>query len=134
MQTSVQAAIEAYFAGVNGEDYAAVGALFAADGELRPPGRRVYRGPEEIAGYLTAALAPYVEHDDRVLRTIVDGNTAAAEIRFEGRQQSGYELDFDAVDIFDLDDQGKLARVVTWCDTHRLREISRAAAEAAAAA
>ena len=53
---SVQAepTVESYFAGFNAGDFDFTAALFAPDGELRPPFESAIVGPEAIAQYLKA--------------------------------------------------------------------------------
>jgi steroid delta-isomerase-like uncharacterized protein len=117
--------IPAYFAAINRSDFAAVAALYADDGEFRPPGRRTYRGRAAIIGRLTAALEGYAEHDDRLGRVIVQGSTGVAEIHFHGTHSSGVVIDFDAVDVFDFGPDGQIAVVRTYYDTAGLRRQLR---------
>lgn len=134
-EADIRAALSAYFAGINSERYGDVGALFAPQGELKAPGSRWLRGPEEIETYFSAALEPYPEHVDTPTRILVSGSTATVEIHFKGALAGGPEIEFDAVDVFDFDDDGLVARLTSWYDSHdvrsRLRE-ARAAASAAA--
>jgi ketosteroid isomerase-like protein len=132
-QTGIERAVQAYFDGVNGERYADVGALFAPDGELRAPGVDVRRGPDEISSYFAAALRNYPEHFDDPVRIVVAGPTVLVEIHYTGRLASGAKIEFDAVDVFDFDDQDRIARLSSWYDSHLVRKRLRAAREAAEA-
>src|SRR5689334_17398234 len=124
---SVEATIQAYFDGINAERYDDVGALFAADGELVAPGTPARRGPQEIADYFRAALRLYPEHYDDPTRVIVAGTTVTVEIHYTGRLESGEQIVFDAVDVFDLDDQDRIVRLSSWYDSHAVRKQLRAA-------
>jgi predicted SnoaL-like aldol condensation-catalyzing enzyme len=117
----VRAVLDAYFAGINSERYEDVAALFAADGELVAPGVKPRRGPDAIARYFTLVLARYPVHHDQPVRTFVDGSTATVEIAFTGELASGAPMVFDAVDVFDLDAHGRIAKLVTWYDSHLVR-------------
>jgi ketosteroid isomerase-like protein len=117
--------LHAYFDGINGEDYEAVAALFAADGELLAPGAGVRRGAAEIEQYFAAALAPYREHLDDPTRFIYAGPTVTVEIHFSGSLASGDTLEFDAVDVFDLDGEGRIERLTSWYDSHAVRGALR---------
>src|SRR4051794_4368033 len=101
--SDVERTIHAYFEGINAERYDRVAALFAPDGMLIAPGIEPRRGPAEIEEYFRAALRVYPEHVDDPTRIVVAGSTATVEIRFTGALASGARLEFDAVDVFDLD-------------------------------
>lgn len=129
-----RAAIEAYFAGINGERYEQVAALFAPDGELIAPGIEPRHGHEAIASYFAAALGPYPEHLDDPTRMIFAGDTVTVEIHYTGRLASGFALEFDAVDVFDFDAAGLIRRLSSWYDSHAVRARLRTAREQAARA
>jgi ketosteroid isomerase-like protein len=122
-------AVEAYFEGINAERYDDVGALFAPDGVLVAPGVAPRRGPAEVADYFRAALRLYPEHYDDPTRIIDAGTTVTVEIHFTGRLENGHPLEFDAVDVFDLDGDGRIARLSSWYDSHAVRKALRAALE-----
>jgi ketosteroid isomerase-like protein len=132
-EADIQAALSAYFDGINSERYSDVGELFAPEGELKAPGSDWLRGPKEVETY--AALGPYPEHLDTPTRILISGTTATVEIHYRGALAGGAEIEFDAVDVFDFDDDGLILRLTSWYDSHdvrsRLRE-ARAAASAAA--
>lgn len=121
--------IRAYFDGINGERYDEVAALFAGDAELVAPGISPRRGRVEIQAYFERALRLYPEHRDAVTRFILAGDTAVAEIHFNGGLESGATVEFDAVDIFDLSG-GEIVRLSSWFDSHAVRAQLRRAIEA----
>jgi uncharacterized protein (TIGR02246 family) len=118
----VRAAIGAYFDGVNAGRYDDVAALFAEDAVLLAPGTKPRRGREQIAAYFPAVLARYPEHFDDPTRVLVDGRAAAVEIDFTGRLDTGAPIAFQAIDVFDFDERGRIVRLTTWYDSHRLRK------------
>jgi len=124
-EADIQAALSAYFKGINSERYHDVGALFASGGELKAPGAPVWRGPEQIANYFSAALAPYPEHIDEPTRILISGSTATVEIHFEGTLAEGARIAFDAVDVFDFNDDGLVTRLTSWYDSHDVRSQLR---------
>jgi ketosteroid isomerase-like protein len=121
--------VAAYFAGINAERYADVGALFADSGELVAPGVDARRGADDIANYFAAALKPYPEHLDDPVRVNYSGDSATVEIHFTGRTANGFELEFDAVDIFDFTADGKILRLSSWYDSHAVRQQLRRSRE-----
>jgi hypothetical protein len=133
-EAEIQGALSAYFDGINSERYGDVGALFAPEGELKAPGSPWLRGPKEVETYFTAALEPYPEHLDAPTRILVSGSTATVEIHFKGALAGGPEIEFDAVDVFDFDDDGLVTRLTSWYDSHDVRSRLREARGAASAA
>lgn len=123
--------IAAYFAGINEERYGDVAALFSPDGQLLAPGTEPRVGAEAIAAYFAAALKPYPVHHDGPTRAIHAGSTVTVEITFTGELASGAPLTFDAVDVFDLDAEGRIVKLSSWYDSHDVRQRLRAAREAA---
>ncbi|HET6507007.1 MAG TPA: nuclear transport factor 2 family protein [Baekduia sp.] len=124
--------IAAYFDGINEERYGDVAALFAPDGRLLAPGTAPRVGGDAIATYFAAALKPYPVHHDGPTRAIHAGRTVTVEITFTGALASGAPLTFDAVDVFDLDADGRIVKLSSWYDSHDVRKRLRAAREAAA--
>jgi hypothetical protein len=119
--------IDAYFTGLNEERYRDVAELFAPGGQLQAPGTAPRVGPDAIAAYFAAALAPYPVHSDTPTRRLPSGSTVTVEIDFAGELASGASLRFAAVDIFDLDAEGRIVRLTTWYDSHGVRSDLRKA-------
>jgi ketosteroid isomerase-like protein len=118
-ETAVHGILDAYFGGLDGEDWASLAALFADDAELVAPGAH-RRGAAAVAQYFRDALAPYPDHHDRPGRRFVAGSTATVEIHFSGRMANGAAIEFDAVDVFELHD-GRITRLTSWYDSHEVR-------------
>ena len=49
------------------------------------------------------------------------------EIRFSGALASGERVGFDAIDVFDMGDDGLICRLSSWYDSHAVREQLRTA-------
>jgi uncharacterized protein (TIGR00369 family) len=120
-------AVTEYFACVNEERFDDLLALFTPDAQLQAPGVPLLRGLEEIRDYYERAFRPYPVHRDEPMRIVRAGPTATVDIRFTGTIANGAELQFDAVDVFDLAPDGRIARCTSWYDSHRVREMLSAA-------
>lgn len=112
-----------YFAIVNAERWDKLEEMFAPQAELIAPGTRRRRGLEEIRDYYERSLAPYPEHEDRATRWICSGQTAVAEIAFTGRTREGVVISFEAVDVFDLDEDGRIVKLSSWYDSAWVRKL-----------
>jgi len=123
---AMHALLDAYFEGLNSEDWHGLEALMCDDAVLEAPGAS-RRGASAVAKYFRDALAPYPEHRDEPGRRVIDGLTAAVEIRFVGRMATGAPMVFDAVDVFDVRD-GRIARLTSWYDSHEVRRALLAGA------
>jgi hypothetical protein len=128
----LRATLNAYFAGLNEERFADVTALFAVDAQLRAPGTAPIRGASDLERYFRAALRPYPQHRDEATRIIICGRTATVEIHFNGSLASGFPIEFDAVDVFDFDGDGRIAALSSWYDSHAVRSLLRQARAAQA--
>jgi ketosteroid isomerase-like protein len=132
-RSDIETTLAAYFSGMNAENYDQVAALFTPDARLKAPGCDWVQGVEAVEGYYRAALGPYPEHRDEATRTIIADSVATVEIHFSGALASGVPLEFDAVDVFDFDDAGKITHLTSWYDSHAVRSELRAARAAAEA-
>jgi ketosteroid isomerase-like protein len=110
-------AIAAYFAAVNARDWDRLAEVFADDAEIRPPGVEPRRGRDDVLAYYPPLLATFAEHHDEPIRVHVAGDVVTVEIAFTGRTVEGVPLAFDAVDVFDLDAEGRIVRLSLWYDT-----------------
>lgn len=111
-----------YFDVVNSESWEELGTIFTEDAELRAMGTKPRHGLAEIRDYYERAFAPYPRHTDRATRLIRSGDTVVAEIHFDGVTDSGVELSFDAVDVFDLAADGRIAKLSSWYDSAWVRK------------
>jgi len=121
----VRETLNAYFSAVNEDRFDDVAALFAPEATLTAPGV----GPlarDEIAAYLAKALRGYPRHHDEPTRTLLAERAATVEITFTGETSTGEAITFDALDVFDFDEQARITRLRTWFDSHELRKKLRA--------
>lgn len=118
-----------YFALANEESFDELIALFTPDAVLLAPGTKPRQGEAAIREYYEKAFAPYPEHCDEPTRFIEAGATVVAEIHFKGKLATGGEIEFDAVDVFDLTEDGRIARLSSWYDSHYARQLIREASD-----
>ncbi|MHC1560988.1 nuclear transport factor 2 family protein [Actinomycetospora sp. C-140] len=125
---STPPAVARYFAAVNAEDWDTIREVFAPDAELRTVGAPTRRGRDEITAHFPQVLAALPVHHDEPTRVVVAGTVVTVEIHFEGRTNGGAPVEFDAVDVFDLTDDGAtITRLSTWYDTAAVAKQIRAA-------
>lgn len=123
-------AVERYFAAVNDEDWATIRDVFAPDAELVSVGAPTRHGREEIADHFPKVLAALPVHHDEPTRVVVAESAGhpvvTVEIHFSGRTAHGAPVEFDAVDVFDLTDDGaRIAQLSTWYDTAAVGKMIR---------
>lgn len=109
------AAVKAFFAALNAEDWPRMEATWGASGELRAVGARPRQGRDDIMTYYHGLFGPWPEHHDQPTRVIAAGDAVVVEVEFTGTTTSGKQIRFDAVDVFDLRD-GVIQRMTSWYD------------------
>jgi ketosteroid isomerase-like protein len=107
--------IRTFFDALNTEDWPRMAASWAETAELRAVGARPRRGRTDIMTYYDGLFGPWPQHHDEPTRVIVAGDVVVAEVRFSGTTTSGKQIEFDAVDVFDLAD-GVIQRMTSWYD------------------
>jgi ketosteroid isomerase-like protein len=110
--------VETYFRCVDGEDYDTLETLFHPDAVLMAAGGGERRG-ERIMSFYRNVFKKFPVHSDAPTRILEIGDTVLAEIHFTGRSATGVDVEFPAVDVFDLRD-GKIVRLTQWVDTAAL--------------
>ncbi len=114
--------LTAYLDSLNTEDWDRLESLWLPDATLRAVGTRVRTGPGDIMTYFRAALAPWQEHLDAATRVLPCGDVVTVELHFRGQTAGGLAVEFDAVDVFDL--QGERIRALsTWYDIAAVRSL-----------
>ncbi len=129
MGAGPNATLRAYFDGINEERWTDVAALFAENAELRAPGPEPLHGRDAVEGYYRAALKPCPRHRDEPTRVLMSQKAATLEIHFSGALAPGIPLEFDAVDVFDFDDDGLIVRLTSWYDSHAVHSSLKPAHE-----
>ena len=111
VDADIPAVVRDYFAAINDRRLDDMPALFAEDAELRPVGTAPLRGRDEVAAYYLGALAGFAERVDDARRFHVDGDVVTVEISCTGRTQRGRAMAFDAIGIFEISQDGRIARL-----------------------
>lgn len=117
VDADVPVVVREYFAAVNDRRFDDMPALFAEDAELRPVGSAPLRGRDEVAAYYPRILAGFAESFDDARRFHVAGDVVTVEISFTGRTLDGCAVAFDAIDMFEIDRDGQIARLGLWYDS-----------------
>ena len=126
--------IRAYFASINAEQFDAVAALFAQDGEAPRALHGVVARPRSDCRLLRGGVAPLSGAFRRSGANAVRGDSATVEIHYTGRHTSGTPIEFDAVDVFDFNSDGKIRKLTSWYDSYTVRATLRRIRESAEAA
>jgi fatty-acyl-CoA synthase len=113
---STQRLIDTYFDAVNNHKWDQLTEVFHPEVRIQHGMSLSTTGREKAVKLLTAVVKQFDTHEDIPTRTLIDGNVAAIEIRFEGTKQDGTPLEFDAVDFIDTDGT-HITKVVSWYDT-----------------
>lgn len=92
-----------YFASVNGTRLDDLASCFAEDAVLTFPAYDPIRSRQSIRNFYAAVLQAYPERFDNVTDWFIsDGGLIAAKIHFEGKTAAGRSVIFDAVDVFNI--------------------------------
>lgn len=124
--------VRRYFTAVNADRFDELADLFA-DTIVIEMGSAIPRhGIADALAYYPKALAdlPVHEDDPVSVTSSADGRRVAVEIAFSGTTGDGRPVKFTAVDLFDLDDAGRIV-VRSIYDTATVREQLRAPSEGA---
>jgi ketosteroid isomerase-like protein len=111
----VPAPVREFFELLNDEDWDGLASLWAEESELRAVGTRPRFGHAEIMDYYRNVFQPWSAHVDVPSRFMVDGPTVVVEIRFRGTTHTGQQIEFDAVDVFDIA-HDRIKRLTSWYD------------------
>jgi ketosteroid isomerase-like protein len=116
---TVPAVVTSYFDSLNGENWDDFRALWVEDAEARAVGARPRYGVDEVMDLYSKIFDHWSRHVDVPGRTLIDDDTVIVEVHFIGTTDKGREVEFDAVDVIDLD-SGKIKKITTWYDTARV--------------
>jgi ketosteroid isomerase-like protein len=111
----VRSVVAAYFDCVNTDNWDGLSALFHEDAESRPVDAPRLRGREAVLSMYPEVLKHWVEHLDDPVRVLVSGDTAAVDIHFTGTLPNGRVIEFDAVDVIEVE-AGLIRRISYWYD------------------
>ena len=112
-------AVRRYFECINGDRFEELRGVFAPEVLLQMAGAKARRGVDATIAYYPLALAPLPHHVDDPVSVVCsdDRRRVAVEIAFTGTTTGGQSVEFTAVDLFDLDDDGRVARLRSFYDT-----------------
>jgi predicted SnoaL-like aldol condensation-catalyzing enzyme len=113
---STQVLLDKYFEAVNQHKWDQLAEIFHPEVTVQHGMTLTATGRDKAVRLLTAVVKQFATHEDIPTRTLVDGNVAAIEIRFEGTKPDGTAVEFDAVDFIDTDGT-HITKVASWYDT-----------------
>ena len=119
---SVPKAVISYFDALNDEDWDGFGIIWAEDASVHAVGARPRHGVGEVLDLYKKIFEHWPRHVDIPGRTFIDGDTVTVEVHFVGTTDEGRDVEFDAIDVIDLED-GRIKRITTWYDTARVSEL-----------
>jgi ketosteroid isomerase-like protein len=111
--------VNSYFDALNDEDWNGFRALWAQDAAAHAVGSRPRYGLDDVMDLYKKIFIHWSRHLDVPGRTLIDGDTVVVEVHFVGITDEGREVEFDAVDVIDIE-AGKLKKITTWYDTARV--------------
>lgn len=113
------AAVRQYFEFINADRFEQLREIFHDDIEISMGAASTRRGVDAAVAYYPLALAPLPHHLDDPVHVITsdDGRRCSVEIAFTGDTADGVNVQFTAVDLFDIDDSGRIVRLRSFYDT-----------------
>lgn len=112
----VRSVVQRYFHCVNSDDWDGLRELWHPECVTTPVDGSQRHGVDEVLRLYPLILAPFPVHLDDPTRILVSGDSATVEIHFTGTLQDGRVVEFDALDVFDLED-GLIRRLRYWYDS-----------------
>lgn len=122
MTTTPEDVVTAYIACLNEEDWEAFADLWHDDAEFRAVGARPRCGRSEITAFFRRLFDPWAVHLDTQRRVISSGDVVTVEVDFVGTTPDGRQIEFDAVDVFDIEN-GRISRLSNWYDLAYVRML-----------
>jgi ketosteroid isomerase-like protein len=116
---SVPVAVTTYFDSLNGEDWDSLRTIWAEDTAVVAVGARPRHGVDDAMNLYMNIFKHWSRHLDIPGRTLIDGDTAVVEVHFVGTTKDGRDVEFDAVDVIDIED-GRVKKLTTWYDTAKV--------------
>ena len=84
----------------------------------------VFHHPEDKGMQLPKGTIEHGEAPEDAVRRELQEESG---IHFTGELDNGAPMEFDAVDVFDLDGDGRIVKLSSWYDSHAVRKTLRAA-------
>jgi len=108
-EARVKRTVSAYFEALRALDVEAWVGTFAENGETHDPaGAPPHRGHDALRRFLTGIAAGFREVALHERKTFVAGQGAAVLWSGRGTGHNGRQVEFEGVDVFELDEHGKI--------------------------
>ena len=105
----IEKAVRQYFAAIRARDADAWTDAFAEDAVSHDPvGAPPHLGHEGVRHFFEQINAPFQEVSLQAQEMFIAGNSAAVKWRGEGTGKNGRDVTFEGIDIFEVNDQGKI--------------------------
>jgi ketosteroid isomerase-like protein len=109
-----------YFRCLDTEDWELMRTLWHPDATMLAVGTRPRVGIDDIIEFFSTLFAAWPAHEDRPTRTITAEGTSTVEVLFLGTTADGRTVQFEAVDVFDVDG-GRIRKLSNWYDIAYVR-------------
>jgi steroid delta-isomerase len=110
-------AIRQYFEAVSSGDADALVALFAEDAHFNDPvGTPVLHGHDGVRRFHKGLTRAWERLDMDVETAFIRGDRGAAQWTAEGRSTSGKDIEFEGINLFEVDDAGRITRLEGYWD------------------
>lgn len=108
----ISRAVRAYFLAIRAMDAEAFASTFAEDGITRDPvGAPPISGRESIRGFLQSICDNFKSVSLEEDAIFVAGNGAAVKWTGKGTSNNGKEVRFEGIDVFEVNEDGKIQNV-----------------------
>lgn len=117
MSASTEQAVRIYFDALGTADAEAFVALFSSDVRFTDPvGQTTLEGQEGVARFHKGLRRAWSELSMVPVAVHVRGSAAAAQWAARGRSTSGNDIAFEGINVFEVDDEGRITRVDGYWD------------------
>ena len=121
MSTRAEQTVAEYFASIRAMDVERCLALFAPGAEQQDPvGAPANTGKEAIHAFFTQIFAGFQEVTVTEDSVFPGGNSVAVKWTGRGVVQNGNTVDFEGIDVIDINDEGKIIRSRSFWDVDQV--------------
>jgi predicted SnoaL-like aldol condensation-catalyzing enzyme len=119
-----------YFDCLDREDWQAMRSIWHEHAQLRAVGARPRDDRDSVIEFFSKLFKPWPQHIDKPVRLIISepDQTILAEVQFIGQTLDGRQVVFDAIDVFDFADDGRIRKLSNWYDIDYARRMIAPAA------
>jgi ketosteroid isomerase-like protein len=122
MSVDLPPAIRGYFDSLNRNDWEGLARIWHPDARMNATGARPRHGVADVLDYFKGIFQAWPAHDDQPTRVLPSGSSYTVEVHFKGTTEDGRTFEFDAVDVFDLEN-GLIKRLTNWYDVVLVRRM-----------